>query len=103
MTFVLKRGDRLPDMTVTLTDNGSAVDLTTATTIHVRGYRHGVRVVDIEETGNAQGQVVVQWPAGSTDEVGLILFEFVVVWPDTKEQTFPQEGFERVRISVDGA
>lgn len=103
MTFVLKRGDRLPDMVVTLDDNGSPLDLTTATSIQARGSRHGVVVVDETVTGTVQGVVTVTWPAGSTDQVGLILFEFVVTWPGGKEETFPQDGFERVRISPDGA
>ena len=42
-------------------------------------------------------------PEGSTDLVGLLLFEFIVTWPNGRQQTFPSDGFERVRISLDGA
>lgn len=105
MTFVIKRGDRDPSMVATLTDSGAAVDLTTATSVRIVGTRHGVVVVDVNQAGPgaANGEVTLDWPVGSTDLLGLILFEYVVTWPSGKEQTFPNDGFERARVSLDGA
>lgn len=105
MTFVIKRGDLLPVMVATLTDAGVPVNLTPATSVHAVGIRHGVVVIDLDVTATktAQGQVTVTWPAGSTALVGLILFEFQVTWPGPKQETFPQDGFERVRVSLDGS
>jgi len=105
MTFVIKRGDLLPPFVVTLTDDGVPVNLSSATTIKANGYRHGVKVVDISIGGpfSTVGLVTVNWAAPMTDLLGLILFEFPVTWPGGKVQTFPQDGFERVRVSVDGA
>jgi hypothetical protein len=105
MTFVIKRGDREPSLVATLTDAGAIVDLTTATSVQAVGIRHGVVLVDLDvtATATAEGQVTVDWPVGSTDLLGYLLFEFIVTWPSGKEETFPQDGFERVRVSLDGA
>lgn len=104
MTFVIKRGDLLPSMPVTLTDNDVPVNLSTATAIQVVGIRHGIKIIDFTygSPGPANGLLTIQWPNNSTLLLGLILFEFVVTWPGAKPQTFPEEGFVRARVSVDG-
>lgn len=101
-TFVIKRGDRDPALEATLTDDGAALDLTTATSIRAVGHRAGVLVFDRVVTGDANGVVTMSWQEGDTDEIGYILVEFVVTWPSGREQTFPHDGFERVRVSLDG-
>ena len=51
--------------------------------------------------GTAGGEVTVLWETGETDAIGYMRFEFVVTWPNGKEQTFPQEGAIRVRVALD--
>lgn len=107
-TLVIKRGDLWPSLTATLTgtdeETGETVpvDLTTAASIRAVGVRHGIVLVDRDVTGNDAGEITMAWESGDTDAIGYIRFEFIVTWPNAKEQTFPQEGFELVRVSLDG-
>lgn len=103
MTLVLKRGDRLPSLTATLTDAGVPVDLTTVQAIRAVGVRRGVTIFDKAVTGDENGVVVVDFDEGDTDQLGYIKVEFVVTWPNGKPQTFPPDGEVRVRVSLDGA
>ena len=102
MTLVLKRGDLTPNLSITLTDDDEPVNLTSATDIRLIGTRRGVVVFDRSLSGSAQGVVTMPWQAGDTDDLGVILVEAEVMWPGDKPQTFPHDGFERVRISLDG-
>lgn len=106
--MVMSRGDRLPNLVATLTGRDEVsgvvgpVDLTTATSITVKGVQNGDLVIDRVVTGNANGEVTLAWEAGDTDRVGYLYLRFVVLWPNGKEQTFPEEGAVRVRFSLDG-
>lgn len=104
--MVIKRGDLYPPLIATLsaTDENDAlvaVDLTTATTIMAIGRQGGQRIIERAVTGNAQGEVELDWEAGDTDRLGYIYFEFVVTWPNGREQTFPQDGYVRARVALD--
>lgn len=101
MTDMIKRGDLLPEWSVTLTDDKVPIDLTTAASIRVIGTRAGVVVIDQTVTGNASGVITMPWPAGSTDVAGLIQFEVEVTWPGAKPQTFPPSGYLSTRINQD--
>lgn len=81
--------DTLPALTITCTDNGAAVDLSTATSIKVIGTRAdtGATVFSRAVTGTAQGVVTMTWLAADTANVGEIQVEVEVTWP-TGVQTF---------------
>lgn len=106
-TMVIKRGDLWPSLEVTLTgtdeDTGEVgpVDLTGATSVQAVAVQNGVRIIERAVSGSSSGVVTMPWEAGDTDAIGYIRFEFVVTWPNGKEQTFPQGDVVRVRVALD--
>lgn len=96
--MIIKRGDLLPTLQVTLTDNGAPLDLTPAT-IRVHAHRLGVLVFDRAVTGTADGEVEVAWEAGDTDLSGKMHLNFLVTWPGGKPQSYPKEGRIVVRVA----
>lgn len=105
--MVVKRGNTFPNLTATLTGRDETtgvvgpVDLTTATSVTAKGVQNGSLLFERVLTGNAQGEVALAFQAGDTDAIGYIHIEFVVAWPNGKEQTFPEEGDVRVRVALD--
>ena len=99
----LKRHDTAPDLRATLTDNGTPVDLTTATQIRVIGAHdtdlnvHFSRIV----TGTAEGVVVMPFQAADTAVPGLLNVEIECTWPNGSVQTFPGNGYLSVLIEDD--
>lgn len=85
----IHRGDLLPDLIITLTDNGVPVDLTGATSVHVIGIKNRTVVFNREATADAEGSVTMVWEAADTSSTGTIKLQVRVVWPTSKPQTFP--------------
>lgn len=84
------RGDLLPDLVIGISDgDGNAVDLTAATSIHVIGVRDREVVFDRSASGDAQGNVTMEWQAADTDQTGTIHLQVRVIWAGDKPQTFP--------------
>lgn len=100
--FVIKQGDRLPELQVTLTDStGAAVDLAGATVrFHMRALNGKTTKVDAAATlvTPAEGVVSYAWMAGDTDTTGSYNAEFEVTFGDGRNQTFPNPGYIVVRI-----
>ena len=93
--FPMKQGDRLPFLTATLTDNGSAVNLTGATVLFIVRYRESGQIkfqAPATVVDALNGAVRYEWQAGNTDEVGKFDYEFVAQWPGSVNQTFPGSG-----------
>jgi hypothetical protein len=91
------RGDLKPDLTITCTSDGNAVDLTTATSIRIIGVRDGTTLFDRTVTGTDQGVITMQWETTDTTDTGRIHVEAEVTWPGGKPQTFrPQEAIDVV-------
>lgn len=82
------RGDLKPDLEITLTDDRTPVNLTTAASIRVIGTRNGTVAFDRAATGNTAGVIVMPWQTGDTSTVGRISVEVEVTWPGAKPQTF---------------
>lgn len=101
MTDKIKRGDLLPAWTVTLTDGGAAVNLTTASSITVKGYKPDGTTFSRAVTGDANGVITMAWLATDTENVGDLLTEVEVIWPGSKPQTFPADGYLVTRIYQD--
>ena len=101
--ITMKRGDTAPPLSVTLTDNGTPVDLTTATTIRVRAAMNGTPVFTHTVTGTNQGVITMPWQATDTAIPGMLEIECEVTWPGTTApvQTFPADGRLRVNIEPD--
>ena len=107
MSAVVKRGDTLPALTLTVTDDGTPVDLTEAT-----GIRLLVRASADRGSGDpyleatladrpANGVLTYAWQAGDTATAGTYRVEVEVTWPDGAVQTFPGAGYGDLRIVPD--
>lgn len=97
----INQGDTAPDLIADLSGLDGPVNLTSATAIHVKGYRNGTEVIDRVVTGTSQGAVTMTWQVGDTATAGQIGFKWEVTWPDGKVQTFPASGLAWVTISPD--
>lgn len=84
----LYRNDLKPDLVVTLTDGGTPINLTTATSVRVIGVKSGATLFNRTTTGTSAGVVTMPWEVGDTDEAGRIYVEVEVTWPGNKPQTF---------------
>lgn len=104
MAFEIKRNDRRPYWRVTLTANGSAVNLTGATAARftmkdattVKVNKATMSIVDA-----ANGVVEYQWAAGSTDTAGNYNAEVEVDWGGSVTQTFPSKTYFLITITDD--
>lgn len=100
--LTVKRGDTAPPLTLTLTDDGAPVDLSTATRIRVIGVAGGTAVIDDPGlTGSDVGVVVRPWLPAETATVREYQFEVEVTWSDTTIRTFPADGALTVRVVPD--
>lgn len=99
--MIINQGDTAPDLIADLSGLDGLVNLTSATAIHVKGYRNGVEVIDRVVTGSSVGVVINPWQAGDTATAGQLGFKWEVTWPDGKIQTFPARGLVWVTIAPD--
>lgn len=97
----MKTGDTLPDLVVNLTDNGTPVDLTAASSVVINAtLGPDVLFTDTSPTIDADaGKVTHTWAAAETANPGRVWFEVVVTWP-SGEQTFPDKG--QLAVDIEG-
>ena len=110
-TQTIKQNDLEPPLRMTLVDrDGARVDLTNAEFVRFIMARRGVNKVDREidviadqGVGNEEtwGDIELHWQAGETDTRGEYSVEVEVTWPGDRPQTFPESGYERIRIVRD--
>lgn len=101
------RGDRKPDLQVTLSDAASAATFASVTPSMVRvvAEMDGLRVIDAQPdsvTPSVDGKTAVvkrAWADGDTDEVGRMWITVVVTWPGADPQSFPADGPLRLDIA----
>lgn len=109
-TFRIKRGNRLPALQATLTDqDGAVIDLTDCSVEFVMrkpGHRSCERVVDpVVVRGDAvivdaaNGVVRYDWGTNDTSVIGSYQAEFIVTEPGGKTYSAPSDGF--IPVSVD--
>lgn len=99
--ITMKRGDTQPPLSITLTDNGAVVDLSTATIIKVKASRNESLLFSRATTGTTLGVVTMPWQATDTALPGILQIEVEVTWPDGGILTFPADGVLRVNITPD--
>lgn len=105
-TFIIKRHDRLPVLRLTLLDDETPVDLTNAAATrllisNLAGLKVDQPMVKLTQVGDTLGQVEYAWQAGDTDTAGTFNAEVEVTWPGGARQTFPANGYFRVRVTKD--
>lgn len=105
MATTLKQGDTAPILELTLKLSGSAQDLTGYQSVTFRMFdEYENIVIEDDDTGNvnvtdAQGGVVEYvWQDGDTSDVGEYEAEFVVVFDDGSDMSFPNDSFLDVVI-----
>lgn len=108
--FFLKRGDTLPYLVATLSDDSGPVDLTGATVKFVlrqsrtrcaTGEPALLLKKDAVVADPASGVVRYEWASGDTDTAGQFDGEFEVTFPSGGRWTFPSSGYIPVNIGVD--
>jgi hypothetical protein len=101
--FVIRKGDRLPELQATLTDeDGDAVNLTgLVVKFHMRPARGGAAKVDAAATlvTPASGIVKYAWAAIDTDTADRFVGEFEVAYGDGRKQTYPNPGYLSILIT----
>lgn len=92
--FELVAGDLEPDMPLTVTVDGAAQDLSSATAIMLHWIKPDGTSSDVALTAVelATGQVKRVWASGDTDDVGYHKGRIVVTWASSEPQTFPNDG-----------
>lgn len=100
----LKRGDLEPAVRVSLAfSDGSPVPLASVIEIRFRMADVLTRAEIFSRAAQvdgdpALGQVVYVWQPGDTDIAGVYYAEFEVIWPGSRPQTYPPQGYLTVSI-----
>jgi hypothetical protein len=103
--FFIKAGDTLPVILSSLTDaDGDAIDLTLATEVSFLMAPEGSSTISASGAAEivgaaAGGQVQYVWQTADTATPGYYIASFVVAYA-SGTQTFPSEGFIRVKIGA---
>lgn len=98
MPYSIRAGDLLPDMVITILDQGEPVSLASVQSISVHiKYQDTSNVLVKTATPNpdqvgSKGQATVVWASGETDDVGEHECIAVCQWPTDIPRTFPGEG-----------
>lgn len=93
-------------MSVTLTEGGEAIDLTTASSVKfimvpVSSSTPKVNAAATFASDRTTGGVSYSWGATDTDTVGLYKAEWEVTWADATKQTFPSDDYLYVVVVAD--
>lgn len=106
MSFTIKKGDRLPAYTATLTDSdGNAIDLTGCTVLFLMSLM-GSTTVKVNAAATivsaTDGTVSYSWGATDTDTAGLYRAEFeITVTASGLKRTVPAGDFYYVQVITD--
>ena len=102
MTVVyVKKGDRSPLLTASLQlEDGTAIDLTSASVKFRMATQHGQNLVNTTATivSGTAGTVRYDWAAGDTDVVGKFRGEFEATLSSGRIVTVPNDSYIDIRI-----
>lgn len=100
--FSIKRGDRHPVYEYELL--GSSVALAGATVrllVRPVGSSGPAEAYEMEITDASARRVRYEWDAGSTDAIGDFDTEVEVTYADGRTETWPEDGYDRLRVVAD--
>lgn len=94
-SMFVRQGDLEPPIQITCEDKGVPIDLTTATSVQIRGRIKGSSTYQIDRVADSAGSDGVAQVAlipSDTATVGTIEVVAVVTWAGSRPQTFPPTG-----------
>lgn len=102
-SFLIRKNDRLPALTASLTDSaGTAVDLTGDTVrlnmSLVGGTTRKIDNATVTVVSSSNGTISYSWSTSDTNTTGLYFAEFEVTASSGPERTFPNPDFLMVHI-----
>lgn len=103
----MKQFDLLPDLLLTVADDGTPVDLSAASSAKlIVSNRSGVLIeadleIEDQEDESNLGKVRYVWQPGDTDTVGTFNMEVEVMWAGMRPETFPSKGYLKLAINRD--
>lgn len=108
LSFIIKRNDTLPTVTVDVTDEaGEVVDFTDVLQATFRMYTdEDVPVEAVNASANivtpaTGGAIEYGWQAGDTADAGEYLAEFALTFLDGSKLTVPHDGYIHIKVIPD--
>lgn len=102
--FALKRGDTVPALEATLTDQDGPINLTTATSVKLLA-KSRTDATTISGTCSivsaAQGKISYTWVSGNTSAPGSYDMEFEITWGVGQIETVPNDTYLWLEIAQD--
>ena len=102
--FYIKRGDRLPYLEATLSDEGGSLTTLAGATVYFVMKQKGSDVTKVRALATivdaTARKVRYEWGVGDTDTAGLFRGEFEVIFGG-RPWTFPNPGFIPVNVIAD--
>lgn len=103
--FTIKRGDNVPILEATLSDQDGPINLTGATVKLIMKGKGTASGTTISGTcvivSAAAGTVSYSWLTGNTDVVGSYDLEFQITYSGGGIETVPNDGYKSVEIVAD--
>lgn len=102
--LVLKQDDTYPPLQATLSENGSAIDLTTATSVEVvlKGQASSTVITGAcTYPSPTTGGVSYAWQIGDTATPDTYAVEWMITWTGGKEQTVPNSSTANPTVEID--
>lgn len=104
MPFKMKQNDLEPPLVVVIQDPDGEADFNDVVSWRTIAAVNGTEKIDavpesvVDGTNSSKVTLTYRWQLGDTDTVGDMDVEFEAMWPDSRPQTFPPDGYETVSI-----
>lgn len=101
--FAIKRGDNVPILEATLSDQDGPINLAGASVKFIMKQQGGGAMVSgpCTITAEAAGRVSYAWVSGDTDTPGTYDLEFQITYGGGGIETVPNEGYKTVEVVPD--
>ena len=99
--FTIGQGDRKPDLTATLLENGAAINLASASGVTLKALKaDGTTAITgaCTITSAAAGKVTYSFAASDTDSPGDYRCAFIIDWGSSVYQTVPVARTAQLRV-----
>ncbi len=101
-TFTIKRGDTSPTLQYELSPTPNLTGATVVLNMKTTSGTATITRAAVDVVGDAtDGIVEYEWISADTDTVGVYNAEFEVTYSNGKIETFPNDGYIRVKVYAD--